>query len=438
MARPLRVGFLTYDLQEFTADCLSRINHRAPFRLKAYPILPRAAHRWINFEYRPSDFDARHFTVNKTGSTPEGLMASVNFRAAHACAKENDVVVLFGIQAGTALLLTALSRLLRRKLVSVNQTLPPASERKRRWWIRWLKGWILNSCQVHVIETPAAHDNLVQVYGQDPATFIEAPFNAGLQIFQKLIAETPLNRKVLRAEFGWNEDRCVFLFVGTLLRFKGVLTILHAARLLQKKAQHFQVILCGPDSPEVGEPTIDHYRKYAKSLGIDSQVLFTGRQPLEKLPRYYCAGDVFILPTQKDCWPKVLVEAAFFGLPLITTTSCGAAGSLVENGKTGYVVPPDDPQALAHAMQSLLDVDLRRRMGEKAREFCVTFCDPEKQAQGFIRAIERAAGRNCQGTDADRAAANAGKPLGPHWPPPANTERKTDAVAESRDDPTGI
>ncbi len=392
----LRVGFLTYDLQEFTADCLSRLQRRASFRLKAYPILPRAATDWIAFDYRPSQFKARHFTVNRPGSTPEGLMASVNLGAAWACARENDVVVLFGIHGGTALVIALFARLLRRKLISVNQTLPPLRERQRRWWIRLLKRWVLRRCRVHVVQTPAAADNLADVYGMDRSAFVEAPFNAGFQVFRQFVDEVAPNRQALRLRYGWKPDECVFLFVGTLLRFKGVRTILHAVRRLQDGSRDFRVVLCGPDSPQAGEPSIDAFRAEAARLGVADRVLFTGRRSLSELPCYYAAADAFLLPTQKDCWPKVLVEAAACRLPLVTTTSCGAAGNLVADGKTGYVIEPDDAEALAGAMQRLLDPQQRQRMGQAAYDFCVAFCDEQKEAEGFVRAIEMAAGRSLQ------------------------------------------
>ncbi|NQU26532.1 MAG: glycosyltransferase family 4 protein [Candidatus Nealsonbacteria bacterium] len=391
MTKPLRVGFLTYDLQEFTADCLSRINDRAFFRLKAYPILPRAAKERINFEYRPSTFKARHFSLCKEGKTPEGLMASVNVRAAVACARENDVVVLFGIQGGTALLVTAVARLLRRKLVSVNQTLPVECERNRRAWVRWLKGMILRRCQVHVVETPVTQDTLATVYGLPRRDFVEAPFEAGFQMFTEFIAENRFDRNELRAELGWNENECVFLFAGTLLRFKGIETILRASSLLKETSDAFRVVLCGADASIVGDPTIKEYRLKAERLGVGSHVVFAGSKSLPDLARHYMAANAFILPTQRDMWPKTLVEAAACRLPLITTTSCGAAGSLVRDGVTGYVVPPEDPESLAVAMESLLDRNRQQRMGQAAYEFCTAFCDPVKQADGYVEAVRRVA-----------------------------------------------
>lgn len=393
--RRTRVGFLTYDLQDFTADCLSRIVHRADeFRVTAYPILPRTSKR-IDFEYHPSVFRARHKTFSGATHTPEGLMVSVNWKAAWKCAWENEIVVLFGIQGGTALLLTFLAWVFRRRLISVNQTLPPACEGHRRWWVRLLKGWILRRCHVHVTQTPVTRDTLRKVYGLAEESFITAPFESGWSLFEALRQKTAREASNFRDKLGWGKDDCVFLFVGTLLRFKGISCILSAMQELQEEPQRARVVLCGPKADSPDEWSIDQYREEARRLRVDGSVHFTGEIQSEGLSDYYRNSDVCLLPTNRDMWPKVLVEAASFELPLITTTSCGAAGSLVRTAETGAVIAPSDASAMANAMKEMMrDPENRKRMGKQARAFCESFCDPEEEAAGFVeafRAVVRAA-----------------------------------------------
>ena len=383
-----RVGFLTYDLQEFTADCLSRIVRRAgEFRVKAYPILPRTSKR-IDFEYQPSAFEARHRTFAGPNHTPEGLMMSVNWKAAWKCARENEIVVLFGIQGGTALLLTFLAWVMRRKLISVNQTLPPACEMHRRWWVRLLKGWILRRCDIHITQTPVTRDTLREVYGLAEECFVTAPFEAGWSLFEALRQETEGRCDNFREELGWEEKDCVFLFVGTLVSYKGVHCILSAMREIRNEGRLARVVLCGPDAGIPSEWSIEEYNAETRRLGIDDVVHFTNGISASDLSGYYRNSDVFVLPTSRDMWPKVLVEAASFGLPLITTTSCGAAGSLVREGETGIVIPPSDHSAMARAMKEMMrDPARRESMGRKAREFCEVFCDPDKEAAGYVEAF---------------------------------------------------
>jgi glycosyltransferase involved in cell wall biosynthesis len=385
-----RVGFLTYDLQEFTADCLSRVARRSPFRIKAYPIFARIAADHVAFPYRPSTLAGRFFAVRKEGSTPEGFTSSVNWSAAWACVRENDVVVLLGLQGGTALLATFLSFLRRRRLVSVNQTLPPQWERKRRWWVRWLKGWILHRCRVHLVQTPVTWKTLQEVYGIPKEHCVEAPFESGALVFQELLNKVSESREELRQQFGWGPDEVIFLFVGTLLRFKGVETIIEAITLLKNSHSGFRVVFFGPAAAQPDEPTIEKYQGLVELKGVAEVVSFMGERSLAELARAYLAADALLLPTQKDCWPKVLVEAALAGLPLLTTTACGAAGDLVRDGETGLVISPDDPESLFKAMQQLLKKEVRVKFGENARNICLKLCDPIREAEGFCLALKMA------------------------------------------------
>ena len=181
-----------------------------------------------------------------------------------------------------------------------------------------------------------------------------------------------------------------FLFVGTLLRFKGVETIIDACARLQPEPARFRAVFIGPAAGQPGEPSIEAYERLARQKGVDRLAIFLGRRSLAELAAAYLAADALLLPTQRDMWPKVLVEAALAGLPLVTTTACGAAGALVKDGDTGLVIPPDDPAALAEAMRKLLDPDLRQSLGSKAREFVLKFCDPHLEAAGYVRAIKKA------------------------------------------------
>jgi glycosyltransferase involved in cell wall biosynthesis len=382
----MSVGFLTYDLQEFTADCLSRVSRVLTYPMKAFPVMGRVA-RNVDFAYRPTSVEGRFFALHGKECTPEGLTSTINWGAAWDCVRESRVILLFGLQGGTALLTALLAILFRRRLISVNQTLPPEWERKRRWWVRLLKGWLLRRCEIHVIQTPITRKTLAEVYNLDSAAFVEAPFESGASIFEDLYAQVSESRDELREEFGWQKSECVFMYAGTLLRFKGVKTMLNAGAELKVSGMPFRLVFFGQEASQPGEPTIAEYRGIAEKLGIGDRVSFLGRRSAKDLARAYKAADVFILPTRRDMWPKVLVEASLAELPLITTTACGAAGSLVEHERTGLIIPPNDSSELAKAMARMLDPHTRREYGARARNYVAHFCSPEKEVAGYMEAI---------------------------------------------------
>jgi glycosyltransferase involved in cell wall biosynthesis len=386
----LKVGFLCYDLQDFTADCLSRIEASGAFQLKAYPIFHKIATDKVNFDYRPSQEEGKFIALSGGGRTPEGLAMTTNVGAAIHCVRESDAVVLFGIQGSTAALATLFARMSGKPLVSVNQTLPAEYERQRRWWIRNLKGLILRQCDVHVVQTPATARTLEQVYGISPRDCVDAPFEAGARVFGNLLAADTHEKSALRQELGWPTDaHPVFLFVGTLLRFKGIATLIQAAKILAAEGKDFRVVLVGPDPGQPDEPKLGDYRALAAKEGVDRWVEFAGRKPLSELPAYYKAADAFVLPTARDMWPKVLVEAALAGLPLVTTKACGAAEGLVKDDETGYVVEPGSASALANAMAKLWSAEHRNLLGARARKRCLDFCRPELEVAGFVEAVGR-------------------------------------------------
>ncbi|MBV9849447.1 MAG: glycosyltransferase, partial [Armatimonadetes bacterium] len=94
------------------------------------------------------------------------------------------------------------------------------------------------------------------------------------------------------------------------------------------------------------------------------------------LLRLFADADLFVFPTRGDCLPLAVMEALAAGLPVVTTR-VAALPEAVAHGETGWVVPPDDPQALADALALLIaDPALRARLGEQARAAALARFDP--------------------------------------------------------------
>jgi glycosyltransferase involved in cell wall biosynthesis len=77
---------------------------------------------------------------------------------------------------------------------------------------------------------------------------------------------------------------------------------------------------------------------------LRDRVDFPGRRPESELPEWYANSDIFVFPTIEDGFAVVLAQANANALPIITTTNCSGP-DLVEDGKSGWVVPIRDPQA---------------------------------------------------------------------------------------------
>lgn len=175
------------------------------------------------------------------------------------------------------------------------------------------------------------------------------------------------------------------LFVGRLIREKGVYELIDAfADVRSRRACRLTVAGEGPE--------LDRLRLRASRLGIDRDVEFTGHLPENELDRMYRRADVLVLPSYSEGLPTVLLEAMSVGLPIVTTRIRGAADHLVE-GENALFVPMRESDALAGALDRLLDDEaLRRAMGQNNLRKSEDFA-PAKVAEVYARVFDEVMGR---------------------------------------------
>jgi glycosyltransferase involved in cell wall biosynthesis len=158
---------------------------------------------------------------------------------------------------------------------------------------------------------------------------------------------------------GLNEVEPYFLFLGVLRYYKGLHTLLHAAVSVSAR-----IIIAGsgPDATEIKALAT---RLNAKNVIFAGQVSDSEKIALLKNCR------AFILPShlRSEAFGMVLVEAAMFGRALISCEIGSGTSFVNAHEETGFVVPPEDPSALARAMNSLLaQPALASTLGENARK----------------------------------------------------------------------
>jgi glycosyltransferase involved in cell wall biosynthesis len=122
-----------------------------------------------------------------------------------------------------------------------------------------------------------------------------------------------------------------------------------------------------------GGPLLNELRARSERLAIAGRIAWHGAQPQPRVIELLRAADLFVLPARiaadgdRDGLPNVLLEAMASALPVVTTP-VSAIPEAVEDGRNGFLVPPDDPAALAVAIARLArDPALRRRLGAAAR-----------------------------------------------------------------------
>ena len=105
-----------------------------------------------------------------------------------------------------------------------------------------------------------------------------------------------------------------------------------------------------------------------EDLGLSSKVTLVGSVPQEKLPYYYSAADLFVLPSHYESFGFVALESMSCGRPVIASR-VGGIPSFVDHGVTGYLVPWRCPEPFADKIEILFkNKNLRHFMGLKSRE----------------------------------------------------------------------
>ena len=107
---------------------------------------------------------------------------------------------------------------------------------------------------------------------------------------------------------------------------------------------------------------------HAERRGVSERLRFLGFVNQKGLPQVYAAADVLVLPSEHEPFGLVVNEAFCCGLPAIVSDACGAAGDLVRDGETGFVISVGNVESLAGRLEVLArEPGLRRKLGENAR-----------------------------------------------------------------------
>jgi glycosyltransferase involved in cell wall biosynthesis len=165
-------------------------------------------------------------------------------------------------------------------------------------------------------------------------------------------------RQTERAAAGTSASSTVFLYVGRLARDKGVFELLTAFSGVAAKNGDVELWMVGPDE----EGLLPQLEKLAGRSGGRVRWMGATSQP----GRYMAAADVFVLPSYREGFGSVIIEAAACGVPSIAYRIDGVVDAVVED-QTGVLVPSRDIDALADAMQDLAVNDEKRyALGERA------------------------------------------------------------------------
>jgi D-inositol-3-phosphate glycosyltransferase len=206
---------------------------------------------------------------------------------------------------------------------------------------------------------PVEADQLVELYGAERDRIgIVAP-----GVDHAFFA--PGHRPQARRALGLPERGPMLLFVGRIQPLKGADVAVAALAELRAVEDAFLVVVGGPSGPD-GAGELAHLHRLARELDLGDRVRFVSPQPHELLSTYYRAADVCLVPSRTESFGLAALEAAACGTPVVGS-AVGGLLTLVDHGKTGFLVEGRDPSRFAaYAAELVTRPELARATGEAA------------------------------------------------------------------------
>jgi glycosyltransferase involved in cell wall biosynthesis len=153
------------------------------------------------------------------------------------------------------------------------------------------------------------------------------------------------------------------LFVGRIARVRRIELLLQAVSRLNFP---FHLTLVGGEektSSVTRMGYLNELQQLTKQLNLENKVTFVGKKPSQELKIFYQSADIFVYPSLYENFAQPLLEAAAYGLPLIST-SVGIARDIIIEGETGYQIS-GKPDEIKERIESLKDSKLRLQMGKQ-------------------------------------------------------------------------
>ena len=180
---------------------------------------------------------------------------------------------------------------------------------------------------------------------------------------------TRANPVAIRRSFGLPEDVRLVAVVSRLHRLKGIEDFLEAAALVTARHGYVRFLVVGEPSPVDNIAYLDELSQRAQRCGIGDRVIFTGLR--DDVPALLSAVDVSVMPSLNEALSNVLLESMAAGAPVVATDVGGTTEAL-RHERTGLLIPPADPAAMAAAIERLLsNPSLARSLGAGARQTIV-------------------------------------------------------------------
>lgn len=198
-----------------------------------------------------------------------------------------------------------------------------------------------------IAECPQDKDDLVSFYSADPGKISIVPCGVDPKELY------PVNKRIARSRLALKRHEKILLHLGRIVPRKGIDTIIQALPVLKKQhSLNVRLIVVGGPAKGIDlkqSPEISRLSKLAEEERVASQVDFCGPAGREMLKFYYSASDIFVTTPWYEPFGITPLEAMACATPVIGSKVGGIPFSIIEK-RTGLLVPPQNPEALAEAV----------------------------------------------------------------------------------------
>lgn len=186
----------------------------------------------------------------------------------------------------------------------------------------------------------------------------------------------PIPKDEAKEAIGVPHHSRLILFVGRIEPLKGIDTLIRAISIIQQSGEltccpHQLAIIGGePEArPEDMNAEMVRLQEMVEQLGIKNFVVFLGKQDQKSLPYYYSGAEVVVMPSHYESFGMVALEAMACGTPVVAS-QVGGLAFLVQDNKTGFVIPGGDADILADRLIKIIkNPDLQKQLSENSAEY---------------------------------------------------------------------
>lgn len=225
------------------------------------------------------------------------------------------------------------------------------------------------------------------ICNQSKAIVINFGSAAGIDLNRFSTEKGEIHREHIRRELGIGVNDFVYIYIGRIVKDKGINELVAAFMKLQSLSYSPHLILVGGLDNNL-DPILETYHE---NINNSNRIHAVGVQ--DDIRPFLLASDLFILPSYREGFGMVLIEAGAMGLPCVTTNITGCNEIIIE-GENGLVIPPKDEDALKNAMLFLLENPNEvKRLASNARDLVEKRFDQkivwEAQLEEYVGTLNR-------------------------------------------------